>query len=59
MVDGPDLETAVFIRVLRDTSIVGSGRDKDDHFDAVAGEVVVVRWSDVRDLVERGDAELV
>jgi GINS complex subunit 4 len=59
MVDSPDLETAVFIRVLRDTLVLGRGRDVDDQMEAVAGEVVVARWADVKPLVESGDAELV
>lgn len=59
MVDTPDLETAVFIRALRNVTVNARGRDVDDSMDAQAGEVVVARWSDVKTLVERGDAELV
>jgi GINS complex subunit 4 len=59
MIDGPDLETAVFVRALKDVMLEGKGRDADDQMDAKAGEVVVARWSDVKPLVERGDVELV
>lgn len=59
MIDAPDLDAAVFIRVLKNTVVDGRGRDADDQMDAKAGEVVVSRWADVKPLVERGDAELV
>lgn len=59
MVDAPDLDTAVFVRALRNVVVEGKGRDLDESMDARAGEVVVARWSDVKSLVERGDAELV
>ncbi len=59
MVDSPDLETAVFVRTLRDCVVEGRGRDSDSQMDAKAGEVVVARWADVKPLVESGDAELV
>jgi GINS complex subunit 4 len=59
MIDKPDTETAVFIRLLRDTVVEGRGRDADDQMEGRAGEVVVVRWADVKELVKNGDAELV
>jgi len=59
MIDTPDLDTAVFIRVLRDTVVEGRGRESDAAADVLAGEVAVSRWADVKALVERGDAELV
>lgn len=59
MIDKPDTETAVFIRLLRDTLVEGRGRDADDQMEGRAGEVVVVRWADVKELVKNGDAELV
>jgi GINS complex subunit 4 len=59
MIDGPDLETAVFARALKDVMVEGKGRDADDQMNAKVGEVVVARWSDVKALVERGDLELV
>ena len=59
MIDQPDLETAVFIRPLKDTLVEGRGRDADDQMEARAGEVVVTRWADVKELVRNGDAELV
>jgi hypothetical protein len=43
MIDKPDTETAVFIRLLRDTVVEGRGRDADDQMEGRAGEVVVIR----------------
>lgn len=59
MIDTPDLDTAVFVRVLKDCVVEGRGRDEDDRFEAERGEIVVTRWADVKGLVERGDAELI
>lgn len=59
MIDKPDTETAVFIRLLRDTVVEGRGRDSDNNMNGRAGEIVVVRWADVKELVKNGDAELV
>jgi GINS complex subunit 4 len=58
MVDAPDLEKAVFVRALRDVGeIVIPGTDT--RCEMVRGDVYVVRWSAVRDVVGRGDAELI
>lgn len=59
MVDSPDLETAVFIRCLRDTLVQGRDRDTDVQTEARAGDVLVARWADVKELVDVRDAELV
>lgn len=61
MVDAPETETAVFIRMLKGgVAVEGRGRDVEDRVEvAAAGEVLVLRWRDVRGVVERGDAELV
>jgi len=59
MVDAPDLETAVFVRMLRDAYVEGRGRDEDNTMDAKRGDVLVVRWADIKGVVERGDAELI
>jgi len=59
MIDTPDLDTAVFVRVLKDCVVEGRGRDEDDRFEAERGEIVVTRWADVKGLVESGDAELI
>lgn len=59
MVDAPDLDTAVFIRVRKGCLVEGRGRDTDDVVEATAGEVLIARWADVKPLVLRGDAELV
>lgn len=66
MIGGPDEEGGVFVRGLgsRDGgegSVVvrGRGRDGDGEIDVQRGEVVVARWSDVREHVEKGEMELV
>lgn len=63
MVGGPDVEGAVFVRGLGrgDESVVvfGKGRDVDGEIEVQRGEVVVARWADVKELVEKGDMELV
>ncbi|KAG4431831.1 hypothetical protein IFR05_012693 [Cadophora sp. M221] len=67
MIGGPDEEEGVFVRGLgaRDGSgesavaVHGRGRDGDGEVDVQRGEVVIARWSDVKDLVEKGEIELV
>jgi GINS complex subunit 4 len=59
MVERPDEETAVWVRMRRDAVVEGRGRDGDDVYEAVRGEVLVVRWSDVREGVGAGVMELV
>ncbi|KAL8808500.1 MAG: hypothetical protein Q9182_000051 [Xanthomendoza sp. 2 TL-2023] len=59
MIEQPDVDTAVFVRVLRDVDepIVVEGTDID--FEMRRGDVYVVRWSAVREHVLSGNAELV
>jgi GINS complex subunit 4 len=59
MIEQPDVDKAVFIRALRDvdTPIVVEGTDMA--FKMRRGDVYVVRWSAVRELVMGGDAELI
>ena len=58
MVDTPDLDKAVFVRILRDVGeIVVPGTDT--RCEMLRGDVYVVRWSAVREVVGRGDAELI
>jgi len=59
MVDAPDAETAVFVRLLRDAEVRGRGTDEDSVVRGREGDVFVVRWEGVRGLVEDGVAELV
>jgi GINS complex subunit 4 len=59
MVDTPDTESAVFIRVLKDGAVVrGEGMERDEVVEGGVGEVMVARWEGVRGLVEGGEAEL-
>lgn len=58
MVDKPDEETAVFVRVLRDeagTVELAEGGEVE----LKRGDVWVLRWRDVRGGVERGDVEFI
>jgi len=59
MVDAPDLESAVFIRLLSDSAVRGRGVDGDDDADFQESDIVILRWSDAKPFVESGRAELV
>ncbi|KAL7946344.1 hypothetical protein V8C42DRAFT_320317 [Trichoderma barbatum] len=59
MIDSPDLDTAVFVRLLRDKDVFGRGTDVDTILPATGGDVLILRWSSAKGLVEDGDAELV
>lgn len=59
MVDSPDLDSAVFIRMLRDRDVYGQGTDADNTLSAENGDVLILRWSSAKPLVDEGDAELV
>ncbi|KAF1979840.1 GINS complex, Sld5 component [Bimuria novae-zelandiae CBS 107.79] len=58
MVDKPDEDAAVFVRVLRDVGEVAvEGTDK--RLEMKRGDVWVVRWSTMRGWVASGDLELI
>ena len=59
MIDSPDLDTAVFVRVLRDVEepLVIAGTDASVVLKR--GDVWVVRYSVVSELVAEGDVELI
>ncbi len=59
MIDTPDLDTAVFIRLLRDALVEGRGTDADGGMEGRHGDILILRWSDARLLVDAGSAELV
>lgn len=66
MIGGPDEEGGVFVRGLGSresgeggVTVTVRGRDGDGDVEVGRGQVVVARWSDVRDLVEKGEMELV
>jgi GINS complex subunit 4 len=59
MIDSPDLDTAVFIRMLKDGDVHGEGTDADVTLPAENGDILILRWSSAKHLVEAGDAELV
>lgn len=59
MIDSPDLDSGVFVRLLRDTPITVHGTTADEVLRGAAGDIVVLRWSDAKPHVNAGDAELV
>lgn len=59
MIDAPDLDTAVFLRLLRPTVVDGRGTDSDDTIEGREGDILILRWSSAKPLVDGGDAELV
>ncbi|KAL8890079.1 MAG: hypothetical protein Q9192_005920, partial [Flavoplaca navasiana] len=59
MVEQPDTDTAVFVRVLRDIEVPIVIEGTDTNFEMRRGDVYVVRWSAVREYVMHGDAELI
>lgn len=59
MIDTPELDAAVFIRMLRDTAVHGKGTDADVTLPSKAGDVLILRWSSAKELVQGGRAELV
>ncbi|KAI0172049.1 GINS complex, Sld5 component [Hypoxylon sp. FL1284] len=59
MVEAPDLDAAVFVRLLADAAVEGRGTDADGAMDCRVGDVVILRWSDAKRLVDRGSAEVV
>ena len=58
MIDGPDEDTAVFCRVLRDAGMV-TVEGTDSTFEMIKGDVYIVRWSSIKEKVMSGDIELV
>ncbi|KAH6650699.1 DNA replication complex GINS protein SLD5 [Chaetomium tenue] len=59
MIETPDLESAVFIRALKDTPVEARGVDTDAYADLKESDIVILRWADAKKLVEAGTAELV
>lgn len=59
MIETPDLDTAIFIRLLRDMIVEGRGTDQDGNMDCKNGDIVILRWSDAKKLVDSGFAEIV
>ena len=59
MIEQPDLETAVFARVLRDVQEPVVIEGTDTAFEMRRGDVFVVRYSAVRESVAMGDVELI
>ncbi|KAM7222113.1 putative DNA replication complex GINS protein SLD5 [Rhypophila decipiens] len=59
MIDPPDLDSAVFVRLLRDTLVESRGVDDDGLIEGKEGQIFILRWADAKPLVERSSAELI
>ena len=59
MVEGPDVDRAVFVRALKDVDETIEVEGTDIGFEMHKGDILVVRWSTVRERVEAGEAELI
>src|SRR6478609_9379192 len=59
MIDSPELDTAVFIRMLCDKDVHGKGTDADVTLPATQGDILILRWSSAKPLLDAGEAELV
>lgn len=59
MIEQPDVDKAIFVRALRDvdTPVVVEGTDTA--FEMKRGDIYVVRWSAIREMVRHGHAELI
>lgn len=58
MIEQPNLDTAVFVRALRDSGEPVVVEGTDTAFEMRRGDVYVVRWSAVKERIEGGEAEL-
>jgi len=59
MIETPDMDKAVFVRATKDVPERIYVEGTDTAFEMKRGDVVVGRWSAVRDLVLEGEAELI
>lgn len=59
MIEQPDMDKAVFVRALRDIHEPVVVEGTDIAFEMSRGNIFVVRWSAVREIVLAGDAELI
>ncbi|KAK3382991.1 hypothetical protein B0T24DRAFT_29730 [Lasiosphaeria ovina] len=59
MIDAPDLDSAVFVRLLRDTAVEARDVDVDSSTGGQENAIYILRWSDAKPLVDAGSAELV
>jgi len=60
MIDAPDADAAVFVRVLRDCGTLEvQGEQGVGEVELRRGDVWVLRWTGVRERVLQGDCELI
>ena len=58
MVSEPEVDSAVFVRALRDVGVLGV-QGRDERWEVKRGDVWILRWRVVREAVERGVVELI
>ena len=59
MIDQPDVDRAVFARAVKDIEDAIYVEGTDSFFEMKRGDIYVVRWSAVRELVLGGVVELI
>lgn len=59
MIDQPDIDKAVFARAITDVEDSIYVEGTDTFFEMKRGDIYVVRWSAVRELVTEGIVELI
>ena len=59
MVEGPDVDKAVFVRALREMEGTIEIGGTDTKLSLGLGEIVITRWRAIRDLVLSGQGELI
>ena len=59
MVEVPDVDKAIFVRGLRDLEEPVIIEGTETYFELRRGDVMITRWSAIRELVLAGDAELI
>ena len=59
MIDQPDVDRAIFARAVKDVEDAIYVEGTDSFFEMKRGDIYVVRWSAVRELVLGGVVELI
>lgn len=59
MLDAPDKQAAVFVRVLRDSGQIEVQSEQGSNaINLTRGDIWVLRWDSIKELVEAGNVEL-
>ena len=59
MIEGPEMDKAVFVRALKDMDEVVEVPGTNIRLALAQGEIVITRWSTVRALVLNGECEAI